>query len=58
MLQFDYLRQLLIISIALSVITCAIIQKTKGLFRSSKYITLYSFITNFFQEIYKYIQIS
>lgn len=46
MLQIDYLRQLLIISIALSIITCAIIQKTKGLFKSSKYITLYSFIIN------------
>ena len=39
-------KQLLIISIALSTITCAFIQKTKMLFKSSKYIEYYSFLVN------------
>lgn len=46
MFHIEYLQQLLIMGIALSVITCAIIQKTKFLFKSSKFITLYSFIVN------------
>ncbi len=46
MLKLDYLQQLLIVAIALSVITCAIIQKTKIFFKSSKYLCLYSFIIN------------
>ncbi len=46
MFNVDYLKQLLIISIALSTITCAFIQKTKILFKSSKYIEYYSFIVN------------
>ena len=46
MFNFDYLKQLLIISIALSTVTCTLIQKTKGLLKSSNYITLYSFFTN------------
>lgn len=46
MFNFDFLKQLLIISIALSTITCAFIQKTKRLFKKSKYISLYSFIVN------------
>ena len=46
MFHIEYLQELLIIGIALSVITCAIIQKTKSLFKSSKFITLYSFIIN------------
>lgn len=46
MLNIDYLRQLLIISITLSVITCAFIQKTKYLLKSSKWISFYSFIIN------------
>jgi len=46
MFNIDNLRLYLIISIALSSITCAIIQKTKGLFNSSKYIVFYSLIIN------------
>lgn len=46
MLKIDYLEQLLVIAIALSSITCAFIQKTKLYFKSSKYLSLYSFIVN------------
>ena len=46
MFNLDYLKQLLIISIALSAITCAFIQKTKGFLKSNKYIVLYSFFVN------------
>ena len=46
MLDINYLKELLIISIALSAITCTLIQKTKGFLKSSKFITLYSFIIN------------
>lgn len=46
MFNIDYLKQLLIISIALSTITCALIQKTKALFKRSKYIVGYSFLVN------------
>jgi len=46
MFNFDFLKTTLIISIALSSITCTFIQKTKGFFKSSDYITVYSFIVN------------
>ena len=46
MLNLEYLQQLLVIAIALSTITCALIQKTKGFFKTSKYLCLYSFIIN------------
>ena len=46
MLNLDFLKQLLIVSIALSTITCTLVQKTKYLFKSSKYISLYSLIIN------------
>lgn len=46
MLKIEYLQQFLIIAIALSSITCAFIQKTKGCFKSSKYIYLYSLVIN------------
>lgn len=46
MLDLEFLRKMLIIAIALSTITCAFIQKTKILFKSSKYISLYSFVVN------------
>lgn len=46
MLKLSYLQQLLVTSIALSTITCAFIQKTKGSFKTSKYLSLYSFIIN------------
>ena len=46
MFNFEYLKELLLIAVALSTITCAFIQKTKFLFKSSKYLSLYSFIVN------------
>ena len=46
MFNFDYLKQLLFISIPLSTVTCLFIQKTKGFLKSSKFISLYSFIVN------------
>jgi len=46
MLKIEFLKQLLIISITLSTITCTMVQKTKFLFKSSKYITLYSLVIN------------
>lgn len=46
MLNIDYLQELLVISIALSVVTCAFIQKTKAHFKTSKYLPLYSLIVN------------
>lgn len=46
MLNIEFLQELLVISIALSVITCALIQKTKVNFKSSLYVPLYSLIIN------------
>ncbi len=46
MFDIDYLKLLLIISIVESTITCTFVQKTKVIFNSSKFITIYSFIIN------------
>ena len=46
MFNIEYLKQLLVISIALSTITCAFIQKTKFLLKKSKHITCYSLLVN------------
>ena len=46
MFNINYLKLLLIISIAQSTFTCTLIQKTKILLKSSKYISLYSLIIN------------
>lgn len=46
MFNIDYLKQLLFISIAMSAVTCTLVQKTKGLLHSNKYIVLYSFFMN------------
>lgn len=46
MLNLEFLQQLLVISIALSAITCAVVQKTKCCFKTSKFLCLYSFIIN------------
>ena len=48
MLNLEFLKELLIISIALSVITCALIQKTKVNFSNSTILPIYSFIINMF----------
>ena len=39
-------QQLLATSLILSTISCTFIQKTKGLFKSSKYLIIYSLIVN------------
>lgn len=46
MLKIEYLQELLIISITLSAVTCTFIQKTKVLFKTSKYLMIYGFIIN------------
>lgn len=46
MLNIDLLQQLLIDAVALGVVTCAFIQKTKSIFKSSKWIGLYGFLVN------------
>jgi len=46
MFNYDYLKELLVVSIAISVITCALIQKTKVHFKSSKYLPIYSLLIN------------
>ena len=39
MLKLDLLQQMLIVGIALSTITCTFVQKTKRLFRGTKYLS-------------------
>ena len=51
MINIDFLKNALIISIVLSSITCTFVQKTKGFFKSSDYITIYSLIINIFISI-------
>lgn len=46
MIDMKLLQELLIIAIAVSVITVAFIQKTKGMFKKSKWVNPYSFIVN------------
>ncbi len=46
LLNIDLLEQLLVIAMALSVITCALMQKIKGLYKTNKHIGLHSFIIN------------
>lgn len=46
MLKIEFLEELLVVSIALSILTCAFIQKTKSHFKTSKYLPLYSLIVN------------
>lgn len=50
--DIDYLKLLLIISITLSSITCAFVQKTKSLLKKSRYISLYSLIINIVISIF------
>lgn len=45
-MNIDLLKELLIVAIVLSVVTMAFIQKTKGIFKTSKFIELYSAIVN------------
>ena len=46
MFHIEYLQELLVIAIALSTITCALVQKTKVLFKNSNYIIFYSLFVN------------
>ncbi len=46
MLKIDLLEQMLVISIALSTISCSLIQKTKKLFPNSKWLSFYSLFIN------------
>lgn len=45
-MNVDLIKELFINAISLSVITCALIQETKGMFKSNKWIKPYSFIIN------------
>lgn len=46
MLKIEFLEELLVISMALSVVTCSVVQKTKGHFSTSKFLPLYSLALN------------
>ena len=55
MLKLEYLQELLLVSITLSTITCTFIQKTKVLFKTSKYLMIYSlFINIIFSILFSY----
>ena len=45
-MNIELLQKLLIAAMTSSVIACAFIQKTKGMFKSSKWVAVYSFIIN------------
>lgn len=45
-MNIELLRKLLIIAITVSTISCLFIQKTKVYFKSSKFLSLYSFLIN------------
>ena len=46
MLKIEYLQELLVIAIVLSVITCSFLQKTKRIVPSPKLVPIYSLIAN------------
>lgn len=46
MIDIELLQELLIIAATVSVISVAFIQKTKGMFKKSKWINPYSFVVN------------
>ncbi len=46
MLKLSLLQQMLVVSIAMSTITCAFIQKTKKYFKCSNCLSIYSLIVN------------
>lgn len=45
-MNLDLIKQLLVIAVAVSVVTCSFIQKTKGMFKKSKWINPYSLVVN------------
>lgn len=52
MLKIYYLKELLIISIVLSTISCTFVQKTKSLLNNSKFISIYSLIINIIMGLF------
>ncbi|MBQ8132121.1 MAG: hypothetical protein IJ193_06495 [Bacilli bacterium] len=46
MISMEELREFLLVSLALSTITCAFVQKTKVLWKTKNYLVLYSLIVN------------
>jgi hypothetical protein len=46
MINLEFVRELIVIGTFLSTITCTLVQKTKIIFHSSKYLSLYSFVIN------------
>ena len=46
MLKLSILQEMLIVSIALSAVTCALVQKTKRCFKCSTHLCFYSFAVN------------
>lgn len=51
-MNLDFIKKLLYISIILSVITCAFIQKTKGMLKKSSHINIYSLFVNVILSIF------
>ena len=51
MLNYELLMQLVVVAIMLSCITTTFIQMTKGMFKTSKYLVLYSFLVNMLLSI-------
>lgn len=51
MLDIEFLKTMLVISIALSSITCTLVQKTKRFIQNSEYITVYSLIVNIVMSV-------
>ncbi len=45
-MELDPIQQMLFISVILSTISCAFIQKTKSLFKTNKYLIIYSLVVN------------
>jgi len=54
MLSLSYLKEYIMVSIALSTVTCAFIQKTKGLIKPKSLIIWYSFFVNILFSIIFY----
>ena len=46
MLKLTILQQMLVVAIALSIITCAFVQKTKNAFKNANILSIYSFFVN------------
>lgn len=51
MLKLNLLQEMIIVSIAMSTITCSLIQKTKKYLKNGKFVCLYSLIINILTSI-------